>query len=101
MRRFEWWALRPAPELVIDQPGEREARLFISALATGDARLVLVYFPAATTARLGNPFGRSYAAEWFDPVTNGSRPAGVLGPVGILQVSPPFAEDAVLVLRRK
>ena len=101
MRRFEWWALRPAPELLVEQPGEREARLFISALATGDGRLVLVYFPAATTARLANPFGRSYAAEWFDPVTNGSRPAGVLGTDGILQVSSPFAEDAVLVLRRK
>ena len=101
MRRFDWWELRPAPGLLVEQPGEREARLFVSALASGNGDLVLVYFPAPTPARLVNAFARSYAAEWFDPVTNASKPAGVLGPDPVIQVNSPFAEDAVLILRRK
>ena len=101
MRRFDWWELRPAPQVLVEQPGEREARLFVSALAAGDDRLMLVYFPAPIHARLANHFGRSYAAEWFDPVTNASKPAGVLGPDLVIDVNPPFTEDAVLVLRRK
>jgi hypothetical protein len=32
---------------------------------------------------------------------NASKPAGALGPAPVLDVSSPFAEDAVLVLRRK
>lgn len=101
LRRFDWWALRPAPELLVEQPGDREAHLFVSALATDDGRLVLVYFPAPTTARLANAFRRSYVAEWFDPATNESRAAGGLSTDGMLQVSSPFVEDAVLILRRK
>ena len=42
-----WWRLRPAPELLTEQPGERDPRLFVAAARTVEGTLALVYFPGA------------------------------------------------------
>jgi hypothetical protein len=42
-----WWRLRPAPELLTEQPGERDPRLFVAAARTVEGTLVLVYLPGA------------------------------------------------------
>jgi Protein of unknown function (DUF4038)/Domain of unknown function (DUF5060) len=101
IRRFEWWALRPAHQLVLDQPGVREPKFHVSVLRDDGGRLLLVYLPATLTVRLANPLGASYKAEWFDPATSAMKDGAVLAPDPVLQVASPFREDAVLILRRR
>ncbi len=100
-RRIEWWKLRPAPDVLVEQPGDRDHRRQLAVAASDDRRLMVMYFPAPEAARLRNPLGYRYEAEWFDPVANASRPGGSLPASPVLEFSAPFAEDAVLILRRR
>lgn len=72
MRRlFEslpWWRLRPAPELIADQPGQRDVERFVAAAATGGGDLALVYSPCGGIVSLATEaLAKPAIARWFDP----------------------------------
>jgi hypothetical protein len=70
MRRWEWWNLRPAQDLLLDQPGERNYQHHISVLKSSDHQTILVYVPAEQLElRLLLPPGMEYSYQWFDPQT--------------------------------
>lgn len=100
-RRIEWWTLRPAQDVLLEQPGERDPQRYVAAAKSDDGALLVVYVPTPGSVRLANPFGHRFEAEWFDPVASVSRPGGSLGPADVLEIASPFQEDAVLILRRR
>ncbi len=86
LRRFldglPWWRLRPAPELLIEQPGDARVEAFVAVSATPERDTVVAYLPLGgeIVLRVSQlPAGRQ--ARWYDPaggrwVEGGSLPAG-------------------------
>ena len=71
----EWWRLRPAQELLAEQPGEDDARDFIAVAATEERDLLVAYLPSGGDATLSAERLPGQAA-WHDPRTGESRRAG-------------------------
>ncbi len=95
LRRFfesiDWTALRPAPELLADQPGEDEPERFIAAARTDDGRLAVIYAPTGGSLKLNaDEFDQR---QWFDPRTGEWSDAG--------SFDTPNDEDWLLVLRKE
>jgi hypothetical protein len=90
-----WTELRPAQDLVRNNPGTRDPKMFVAAAATPDRKTIVYYFPPgaipadtlALTARAD-----ATTSFWFDPRT-GKRNSDLAG-------RPNAAEDWVLVVRR-
>jgi len=99
-RKLEWWRLRPAPELLARQPGDKVFNHFISVASTEDKSLIVAYLPVQSDIILFNSFGERYQAEWFDPVNNQYIPAGASYPEGLVQLHSPLNQDMLLILRK-
>jgi hypothetical protein len=74
LRRFfddlDWWRLRPAPELLMEQPGEHDPTRFVAAARTEDGRLAVLYLPTGGSVRLNaQSLVRPTPAHWFNPRT--------------------------------
>jgi hypothetical protein len=96
-RPLPWWRLRPAPDLLAEQPGAKDPARFISAALSEDNDAAVLYLPLGGTVRL-----RSGAlpavlskAEWFDPRTGERRPAEGAGAV----YQAPSQEDWLLIFQ--
>ena len=99
--KIEWWKLKPAGELLVEQPGDKTVRDFISVSRTDDRTTIVVYTPVPQTFSLYNPGDHSYTAEWFDVVSNKTAKASVSTRDGVLSVPmPPGRRDHVLLLKR-
>ncbi len=100
-RLFEtlpWWALRPAPHLLAEQPGVADATRHIMAAATEDGALTVIYTPTGGTLKLSVP--AVSAGEWFNPRTGESHPVGRgTSPRPTDGFATPDERDWVLVLR--
>lgn len=82
MDSLDWPRLRPAPEILAEQPGLQDPARFIAVASTVEGDLTIAYTPGGDTIRLTSlptPAG----AQWLDPRTGRSTSAG---PV---EVSPP------------
>lgn len=83
-----WPELRPAPQLLAEQPGEADAGRFIAAAATDSGRAAVIYTPRGATIRLTQPWdGPQW---WFDPRTGRRTPAD--------ELATPDDQDWLLVL---
>ncbi|MCD6360162.1 MAG: DUF4038 domain-containing protein [Armatimonadetes bacterium] len=93
MDEIEWWRLRPAQELLAEQPGAEDRTLFIAVAATPERDLVMAYTPGGLPVRLvaGELPAR---ARWFDPRDGAWRDA--VGDDGLFVC--PDERDWVLVL---
>lgn len=104
LRRFfsgiEWWRLRPAQELLAEQPGEREAKRFIMAAASEKGELAVVYTPIDPVLLRAEGLRRPIAAIWFDPRKGQTSRAGEIAQ-GVTRFEPPGEGDWILCLRAK
>lgn len=93
---IEWWRLRPAPQLVREQPGSERVGRTVVAAATEAGDLALVYAPDAERVVLAADMLQSgLATSWFDPRTGACLAAH--GENGVF-ITPVAGEDFVLVL---
>jgi len=82
LRRFfesiTWWRLRPAPELLVQQPGkEEELHRFVAAAKTDDGDLAVAYLPEGCAIVLQTESLKlPAAARWFNPRTGEWTNAG-------------------------
>lgn len=85
--------LRPAQELLAEQPGDRDPGTFVACAATPGKKVIVVYTP---TGKLKFAPGIRVLGkgEWFDPRTGQSHP------VDQSRDGPPGAGDWVLVVRQ-
>lgn len=97
-RQYEWWDLRPANHLLVEQPGDEQFNQFISVVQSVDQQTILAYLPVQYEVgiRVGN---KKYRARWFDPVNNSFSVAQLSVEKGILRTTPPAESDWVLELR--
>ncbi len=92
MDQIEWWRLRPAQELLAEQPGADDATRFVAVAASEEQDLVVAYAPAGGVLRLDA--GRLPARlRWFDPRNATWRPAGASDD----GIAAPDGQDWVLV----
>lgn len=93
----EWWRLRPAPELLIHQPGDESRERFIAVAKSEAGDLIVAYVPQDREFDLhleGLPDDLS--AIWFNPRNGLRQPAAMDGG----HVKTPTPGDWVLVLGR-
>jgi hypothetical protein len=65
---LRWWTLRPAPELVAEQPGAVEKRRFIAAARSESGDLAVIYVPEDRRIELClDTLQADLSAFWFDP----------------------------------
>ncbi len=100
MQQFEWWTLRPAGELLLDQPGDEAYNHFVSVVADDRKNLILAYVPKASVFQLRLPHKANYTIQWFDPIT-GNTKEGTAKKLnnGVWEFSPIPGQDWVLVCR--
>src|SRR5690606_24186077 len=99
VQQFNWWAFKPAPQLLMEQPGDDVFNHFIPLVANEDHSTLLAYTPVQQEIKIRNLKGLDYSARWFDPVNNKYVEANVISEDGFLTVTPPAAQDYVLVLK--
>jgi hypothetical protein len=100
-KKLEWWRLRPAPEILAEQPGDKTFNRFIAVSKTANHDLIVVYIPFQTTVKLYAPYGCEYTGQWFDPVENKYSTAKVEIKNRMIKVVSDKRSDMVLVLRKK
>jgi hypothetical protein len=94
---LDWWRLRPAPQVLREQPGDRDVRRFVSVAATDQGDLAIAYLPAGGAVQLSVHWARDLpTAEWFDPRTADRQPAALSGQTA----QAPTDDDWVLLIRR-
>jgi hypothetical protein len=98
--KIAWWELRPANEILLNQPGKVTFNHWISVAKTPDDRLIIAYIPAATTVKISNPNHFTYSARWFDPVGNSYADA-IVKQGAILELEQNFDGDRLILLERK
>lgn len=65
-----WWTLRPAPELLTNQPGDEDVKRFITAAKSETNDLAVVYTPLDREISLKlDTLKANLSAHWFDPRT--------------------------------
>lgn len=93
-----WWELRPAQQLLAEQPGKDEPKRFIAVAATGDGGTVVAYLPVGSEIRLQG-LADGLTAQWFDPRMGHHIPAGDVQ--GDVTLTAPDGQDWVLLLQAK
>jgi hypothetical protein len=104
MRQFfaslPWWRLRPAPEVVADQPGMDDPSRFIAAAKSVDGEVAVLYVPAGGSVTLNTEaLGGLSVGCWFDPRTGVWSDTCVL-PADGEPLDAPDDGDWVLSIRR-
>jgi hypothetical protein len=105
MRRFfesgPWWLVRPAPELLLAQPGTDDATRFIAVGRTEDGAWTMAYAPVGDSIILTEEsMSPSASARWFDPRTGHWRPATAeAATTPGVAFRPPDDDDWVLDIR--
>jgi hypothetical protein len=99
---FQWWKLRPAQEMIVDQPGFDTPCRFIAAAVSEEKDFGVVYLPEGGKVHLKtNLFSSPVVAEWFNPASGERTPAGTLNNQGTHEVQSLGEGDWVLWLERK
>lgn len=101
-RGLPWAELAPDEQMQVLTAGLGEARGLdraACAVAT-DRQLAVIYTPAhrPLEIQLGALAADQVRVEWFEPATGRRQPGGVLVADGSAWLTPPFPEDAALVL---
>ena len=90
-----WWQLQPAPELLVDQPGERNIRHFVAAARAPNADFVVCYLPVGETITIDvSQLVSGLNWRWYNP-RNGEWTAAIAE--GHTAFTPPSSEDWVFV----
>jgi hypothetical protein len=98
IKKFSWWNLYPAQELLLNQLGDEKFDYFVSVVKMYDDKTILAYIPVKQTIRIRKPDGHNYTVSWFDPVKN-TYSAGTGSDDGnILTITSPNDSDMVLIL---
>lgn len=71
-KSIEWWRLVPSPDVLTEQPGEKDASKFIAAAKSDAGDLLVVYLPegGSVTIKTGS-LKSGLTARWYHPRTGG------------------------------
>ena len=89
---FDWWTLRPAQDLLAEQPGGDDPARFVAAARAESGLPAVLYFPTGGSVTLATDVGGE--GYWFNP-RDGSRTSAT--PEGERTYTAPDEQDWVLV----
>jgi len=101
IRKFEWWNLFPAQELLIKQPGDQTFNHFVSLVKSIDNKTMIAYLPVKLTVKIRKPSAFDYHVRWFDPVKNIYSDGRLIDDGVVLTISSPEDSDMLLILERQ
>jgi len=97
---LEWWRLRPAPELIIDQPGKESSEHYVLASATPERDTALVYVPENKELILNlSSLKEGLDVTWFEPKSGETQKATGQGDRDAMTFAVPDGEDWLLLFR--
>jgi hypothetical protein len=99
IRKFEWWNLYPAQELLLKQPGDEKFNNFVSLVKTVNNKVILGYLPSKLSIEIRKPLSGSYTLSWFDPMKNTYSDGRAQDSGSVLRVTSPSETDMVLILK--
>ncbi|HLW19705.1 MAG TPA: DUF4038 domain-containing protein [Cyclobacteriaceae bacterium] len=99
VQQFDWWKLKPAPELLVEQPGNEVFNHFVPVVTNNDYTTLLAYTPIQQEIKIRNPRLLKYTAQWFDPINNHYLNAELESGMGWIAATPPSTQDYVLILK--
>lgn len=96
---IEWWRLRPAPALLVSQPGEISPSRYIAASQAAEGDLAVIYIPEERQVELNLTSLRpGLSMQWFDPRTGDHHPLAPPGAGDVCHLETPAPGDWVLLL---
>lgn len=101
-RAMDFWRLRPAPELVLQQPGDAHPSQYVAASRTVAGDLAVFYLPESRPFSLRSELLPANAvATWFNPVTGAVQSLANIGSGSSapVELAPPGPGDWLLLLR--
>ncbi len=98
IQSFEWWSLKPAPQILVEQPGDLVYNKFISVVSDPTRKTILAYTPKKQPIKVRNERGKTYNARWFDPIHNVFVDQKGNFSDQTLILTPPSEQDFILVL---
>lgn len=97
---LEFSRLRPAPEVLANQPGRQSPRRHIAVVGTEAGDLILVYVPVDRRVELvAKAVPRAPKATWHNPRTGESTAANLPAAGGTILATTPAPGDWVLVVQ--
>ena len=96
---IDYWRLRPAPQVLADQPGKETAARFVAAAASDKRDLLVVYIPEARTVALKSEAVPRGSATWHNPRTGERTSAIGIDEGAIIRFDAPGEADWVLVVK--
>jgi hypothetical protein len=100
IQQFDWWALKPTPQLLVEQPGEEVFNHFISIVADDYLNTILIYTPIQQEIKLRIPSPTQYRVRWFDPVKNDYLESATIASKDNMVLIPPTQQDFILILEK-
>lgn len=95
---IDFWRLRPAQELLVEQPGAADASHFISVSASPERDLLVAYTPATPVVSLRvDAVAEGSQTFWMNPRTGERTPATAIVQRKTMRFTAPGDEDWVLV----
>jgi hypothetical protein len=101
IRKFEWWNLYPADELLITQPGNDKFNRFVSLVKSIDNKTIMGYLPEKMTIELRKPVDCNYDLMWFDPLENSFLKGSLEDSGTVLKITSLKDQDMLFVLGSK
>jgi hypothetical protein len=104
-RRFmesgDWWHLRPAQDILAEQPGDADVRRFVAAACTTSGEWAAIYLPIGQVLHLAADVIFGMSARWLNPRTGHWLAAEAIpAKDSRIAFTAPNNEDWVLDLRR-
>src|SRR5439155_18235409 len=97
---MEWWRLRPAPIVVVSNPGAQTSAKYIAGAKTDDKDLMVVYVPEDRTVEIKlDAMPTSPNVTWINPRTGEKSPAVAVVTANTCQFPTPSEGDWLLVTR--
>ncbi|NND33458.1 MAG: DUF4038 domain-containing protein [Saprospiraceae bacterium] len=101
IQQFDWWKLKPAQHLLLEQPGDQTFNHFISIVADDLLDTILIYTPIQQDIKLRNVKNNQYKVRWFDPVKNEYTKSDAVSSGAEMVLRAPTDQDFILIMERK
>jgi hypothetical protein len=96
----DWWKLRPAPTVVVNNPGAQTPSKFIAGAKTDDKELMVVYVPEDRTVEIKlDLMPPSPNVTWFNPRSGEKSPAVAVVTANTCQFPTPAEGDWILFMK--
>ncbi len=96
----DWWKLRPAPVVVVNNPGRATPSKFIAGAKSDDKELMVVYVPEERTVEIKlDSMPPSPNVTWFNPRTGEKSPAVAVVTANTCQFPTPAEGDWILFMK--